>query len=63
MDLLEYKVAYSTSLNQLAKQIPCARQYLSNVSRGKEFPSYKMACRIESVTNGKVPRTNWYQET
>lgn len=30
------------------------------IAHGKARPGFKMACRIEAVTGGSVPRTNWY---
>lgn len=44
----------------IAKRIPCARQYIGMIANGKKRPSYKMACIIEKITDGKVKKSNWY---
>jgi len=30
------------------------------IANGKANPGFKMACRIEALTGGLVPVTNWY---
>lgn len=52
------KVNYST----IAEQVPCAPQYISMIANGKRRPSFIMARRIEQITNGQVPKTNWYPD-
>lgn len=50
------------SFSSLARDIPCDITYLAKIARGDRNPSYRMACRIENITNGAVPRTNWYSQ-
>lgn len=61
MTLKEYVKSYpDDNLSQIARRIPCTQEYMSMVAAGKRTPSYKMACRIEQVTQGKVEKSNWY---
>lgn len=62
MDLNEWKRVTGGTFTWLASEIPCSTPYPSMLAAGKAHPSYKMACRIEQVTGGMVPRTNWYPE-
>lgn len=48
------------SFSSIAKEIPCAPQYISMIANEKANPSYRMAQRIELITNGMVKLTNWY---
>lgn len=50
----------NVSLSSIAREIPCAPAYISMIANEKANPSYKMAARIEIVTNGLVKITNWY---
>jgi hypothetical protein len=43
-----------------ARLVPCSIAYPGMVARGDARPSYRMACRIEELTQGAVPRTRWY---
>lgn len=45
---------------KFAKLIPCSAPYPGMIMRGDAKPSYKMAVRIEQITGGEVPRTNWF---
>lgn len=60
MSLEEYISAHGMTNTEFAKLIPCSYSYPSMIIKGKARPGYKMAIRIESVTGGLVPRTNWY---
>ena len=44
----------------IARDIPCHFSYIGKIASGRKMPSYTMARRIEQVTDGAVPRTNWY---
>lgn len=48
------------NLSTIAKEIPCTPAYMSMIAGNKANPSYQMAKRIELITNGLVPKTNWY---
>lgn len=60
MSLEEYVHTMGMTLTEFSKLIPCSYSYPGMVIKGKARPSYEMAVRIESVTGGLVPRTNWY---
>jgi transcriptional regulator with XRE-family HTH domain len=60
MTIKEYVIAKNITLTSIADLIPCTPQYISMISAGKSNPSYKMAKRIEEVTNGEVEKENWY---
>lgn len=67
MTLLEYinqkkSEGVDVSYSSIARDIPCAPAYISMVASGKRRPSYDMARRIDQVTNGEVPKENWYPE-
>jgi plasmid maintenance system antidote protein VapI len=49
------------SMNKLAKLVPCSTAYIHHIINGKRVPSYKMAKRLEQVTEFKVSRENWYK--
>lgn len=44
----------------LAKEVPCSQPYIGMIAKGKAHPSFKMALRLEKLTNGMVSRENWY---
>ena len=46
----------------IAKLIPCSQPYPGMIASGRAKPSWKMACRIEEISNGLVPRTNWFED-
>lgn len=60
MSLQDYLEATETSYSAFARLVPCSIGYPRMLAQGIAWPSYKMACRIEKVTNGAVPRTRWY---
>lgn len=49
------------SYSSIAREVPCKAHYISMIAMGKRRPSYDMAKRIEMVTDGEVPVTNWYE--
>lgn len=49
-------VTYSS----IAREIPCKASYISMIALGKRRPSFDMAKRIDIITEGRVPITNWY---
>ena len=59
MSLVEYLETTGISKTDFSKLIPCSYSYPGMIIKGTR-PSYDMAVRIESVTSGLVPRTNWY---
>lgn len=60
MTLKEYIENTGISLADFARLVPCSYNYPGMIINGRAKPSYRMATRIESVTAGLVPRTNWY---
>lgn len=60
MSLQDYLEATETSYSAFARQVPCSIGYPRMIAQGLAKPSYAMACRIERITNGAVPRTRWY---
>lgn len=52
--------ATGMSASAFARQVPCSVNYPGMWSRGVARPSYRMARRIEELTYGLVPTTNWY---
>lgn len=67
MTLKEYiqmsqRAGKKVSIRSLAREIPCDPSYVAKIARDEKFPSYLMARRIENVTNGLVPKTNWYPQ-
>lgn len=52
--------ASNLTYEAVARLIPCSSSYPHMLATGKASPSFRMACRIEAVTNGLVPRTNWF---
>ncbi len=59
MTLVEYLAITGITKTEFSKLIPCSYSYPGMIIKGLR-PSYDMAVRIESVTSGLVPRTNWY---
>ena len=62
MTLKEYIEKNNTNQSQIAKLVPCTSQWINQIVTGDMVPSYKMARRIEQVTDGKVSRKNWYPD-
>lgn len=59
MSLAEYLQVTGLTKTEFSKLLPCSYSYPGMIIKGLT-PSYKMAKRIEQVTSGLVPRTNWY---
>lgn len=49
--------------SEWAERIGCSRSYLSEILSGKKRPSLEVACRIEDLTEGKVPASSWMRPT
>lgn len=60
MSLKDYIQSGQATYSGLAREIPCSQPHIWDIANGKANPSFKMACRIENVTSGIVPRTLWY---
>ena len=60
--LKEYIDASNLSYEGFAQLVPCSPTYPWMIANGKANPGFKMACRIEALTGGVVPRTNWYPD-
>lgn len=60
MPLQEWMDRNGVNSKMLAEMIPCAANYPGLIAKGVQQPSYKMACRIEEITSGEVPRTRYY---
>lgn len=48
------------SYSEFARLVPCHVSYPRMIAKGTAWPSYKMAKRIEEITDGAVPRIRWY---
>lgn len=62
MTLEEWRLISGLTYADIAELIPCSKTYPGMIARGKVTPGFKMACRIEEVTQGLVPRTNWFPD-
>jgi plasmid maintenance system antidote protein VapI len=62
MTLAEYIETMGLTQAAFAQKVPCSEAYISMIIKGKR-PGWKMACRIENVTGGLVPLSNWYRNT
>ena len=60
LTLQEWLELTGTSYSAFSRQIPCSVAYPRMLALGLARPSYEMAVRIEQLTRGEVPRTNWY---
>lgn len=60
MSLAEWLRASELSYSAFSRMLPCAVAYPRKLALGLARPSYELACRIEQVTDGAVPRTRWY---
>ena len=52
-------IGIEVNYSSIARDIPCHFTYIAKIASGERIPSYKMARRIEQITDGKVKRTNW----
>lgn len=48
------------SASAFSRLIPCSVSLPGQWARGDATPSYRMACRVEQITDGMVPRTLWF---
>lgn len=60
LSLQEWLDATETSYSAFSRMVPCSVGYPRQLALGLATPSYKLACRIEQVTGGMVPRSRWY---
>lgn len=60
MSLQQWLEAVEMSYAAFAREVPCSIGYPRMIAQGLARPSYEMACRIEKITGGAVPRTRWY---
>ncbi len=60
MTLKEWIEASNLSYEEVSRLIPCSATYPWMLAHGKARPGWKMAKRIEAVTFGAVPTTNWF---
>jgi hypothetical protein len=60
LSLAEWLEASEMSYSAFSRLVPCAVAYPRKIALGLARPSYELACRIEQVTDGMVPRTRWY---
>lgn len=49
------------NFSTIAEKIPCSPTYISKIANGKVNPGYRMAARIEQITDGMVTKANWYK--
>lgn len=62
MDLKSWLEGNAITHKEFADRIPISRSYVTHIVTGRSSPPYKLACRIEEVTKGEVPKTNWFPE-
>lgn len=62
MTLKEWADLSGLTWTDIALLVGCSTPYPGMVARGKAFPSWKMAKRFEEISNGLVPKTNWYPD-
>jgi len=60
LTLQEWLDASELSYSAFARSVPCSTSYPRLLAHGLARPSYEMATRIEELSGGLVPRTNWY---
>ena len=60
MTIKEYVMSKNINYSDLANLIPCTPQFVSMMANDKARPSFRMAKRIEEVTNGHVKKENWF---
>lgn len=60
LSLQEWLEASEMTYYAFSRLVPCAVAYPRKIALGLARPSYELACRIEQVTDGAVPRTRWY---
>lgn len=60
LSLAEWLELTETSYSAFSRMIGVSIGYPRMLALGLARPSYEKACRIEEVTEGQVPRTNWY---
>ena len=60
MSLREYIETSGISYSEFARRVPCSTSYPRMIAKNEAWPSFKMAKRIEALTDGIVPRTRWY---
>ena len=60
LTLAEYLEATEETYSAFARRVPCSISYPRLLALGLARPSYEMAVRIEALTDGMVPRTQWY---
>lgn len=60
LSLQEWLEASEVSYSAFSRLVPCSISYPRLIAKGLARPSYEMACRIETLTHGTVPRERWY---
>lgn len=60
MTIKEYVAAKNITYSDLASLVPCTPQFISMLANDKANPSFRMAKRIEEITDGLVKKENWY---
>ena len=58
--LKEWLELSNLSASAFSRLVPCSVSLPGQWARGDARPSYEMACRVEQLTDGMVPRTLWY---
>lgn len=61
MTLEEYLIQGKGRAAALAREIPCTQAHISKIKNRITIPSFEMAKRIEALTGGLVPLSNWYK--
>jgi transcriptional regulator with XRE-family HTH domain len=62
MTLREYLQSHGLTSEAFAKLVPCSDSYPWMLANGKATPGWRMAKRIERITGGAVPASNWFKE-
>jgi len=60
MKIREWCHISGMTLTEFSKMVPCSQPYPGMIDSGRVKPGFKMACRIEEITAGLIPRTTWY---
>jgi len=62
MDLQSWLLSAEMTHAEFATRIPCSRSTITHIATGRSNPSYRMAARIEELTQGRVPKSYWYPD-
>jgi hypothetical protein len=61
MDLASYRKAFGVSYAHIAKLAGCSAYTVIAIAGRRRRPGWHLAGKIESATNGHVPRSLWFE--